>query len=69
MSEHKSVCIVQRVIFGRAGVVAKHLLRHVAVHVERLNGYIGSCQPALEQTPEIVDALGVNRVFSAALRN
>src|ERR1051326_248280 len=58
--------------FGSAIVVAEHLFIDVPLKVERLNRNVGSAQSALEQRPEVFDALSVNlsaNVFDGMVHN
>src|SRR5207248_2602026 len=49
-------------------VEPEHFLVHVGSKVERRNVYVGAAQHALEQGPEILDALRVDVAFDVHLR-
>src|SRR5882672_812334 len=48
-------------------VVAEHLLVNVPMQVERVHGNVGAAQPALQETPEILQSVGVDVAFDVAL--
>ena len=56
----EAVFVGEGIILRRAIVIAKHLLRNVAVKVEWLNGNIGATQSAFKQTPEILYSLSMD---------
>ena len=59
--EHcKAVSIVQRVVFSRPIVVAKHLLIKVMVEMKRFHGHIRSAQRPLQEAPEVIESLRMN---------
>lgn len=58
--QRKAVSVIQRIVFSGAVVKAEHLLRNVAVKVERLKGNIGATQAAFQKTPEVFDTLRMN---------
>ncbi len=48
-------------IMGQLPKVApKHLLIQIAEQVERFHAHVGSLQPALQGTPEILESVGMN---------
>src|SRR6185437_15512686 len=58
--QREAVSVVEGIVFRSAIVVPKHLLRHIAVKVERLYCNVGSAKAALQERPEVLDALSVN---------
>lgn len=54
-------------VCSRAGVIADNLLIHVAVKMERGHGNVGVAQSPLEQTPEVLQSVGVGLAPDVAL--
>ena len=55
--EGETVLIRERVVFRGTVVESEDLLTHVAVKVEWLNCYIRALETALQETPEVLNAV------------
>ena len=60
--------VANRNIFASAIVVTKHLLIHVTTKMKRFNSNVGSAKTALQETPEVLDALSVYLAANILLR-
>ena len=58
--QREAVGIVQWVVFRGPVVIPKYLLGYVAIKMIGLNSNVGSAQGALQQRPEVFDALRVD---------
>src|ERR1035437_5556228 len=56
----ESIKVIHRVVRSCAIIVAEYLLIHIAVKVEWFDGNVGSADPALQQTPEVFNPVGVD---------
>src|SRR5690242_13563006 len=56
----ETVFVGERVILRCAIVEPEHLLTDVAIKMERLDCNVGAFQSALQETPEVLDAVRMN---------
>lgn len=56
----EAVGIIQRIIFRSAVVEAEDLFGDIAVKMKRFYSNVGSAQTALQQAPEVLDALSMD---------
>src|SRR5579884_563811 len=62
------VGITYAALFGGPIVETEHLLIQIAEQMERLNTDVGSCNPTLEQRPEVFEPVRVNLPVNVLLR-
>jgi len=63
----EAVSIIQLVIFGSPVIETKHLLVKVTIKMERLNRHVSPAQVALEEAPEVLQAIRVDLTVDVPL--
>ncbi len=56
----ESVAVSDELLFGGTMIVAKHLFVQIPEEVEQLGADVGSLESALEETPKVFEAVGVD---------